>query len=146
MKQVFYILIFAFVIAACKKEDTVSNEPEIELLNVTPLEMVQFEENVTIRIKYRDGNGDLGDEDPDADVLRIKDSRLSEPDWYHVQPLAPIGSEVAIEGELDITLNTLFLLGNGAQETTTFSIRIRDRAGNFSNEVVTPVILIKDSL
>jgi len=146
MKQVFYILIIAVLIAACKKEDAVSSEPEIELLNVSPLEMVQFEENVTIRIKYTDGNGDLGNEDPDADVLRIKDSRLSEPDWYHVQPLAPIGSEVAIEGELDITLNTLFLLGNGSQETTTFSIRIRDRAGNYSNEVVTPVILIKDSL
>jgi len=146
MRVLFFILIVTLVFSSCKKEDTVSSEPEIELLNVSPLEVVQFDTVITVKIKYRDGNGDLGDENPDADVLRVKDSRLSEPDWYHVQPLAPLGSEIAIEGELDITLSTLFLLGNGSQETTTFSIRIRDRAGNYSNEVVTPVILIKDSL
>lgn len=146
MKWTHVIAILVIVLGGCKKEDTYPSEPEIELLSITPLELVQFEDNISLRIKYRDGNGDLGDENPDADVLRVKDSRLSEPDWYHVQPLAPIGSEVAIEGELDITLNTLFLLGNGSQESTTFSIRIRDRAGNFSNEIVTPVILIKDSL
>jgi hypothetical protein len=146
MKLTHIAALAILVVSGCTKEEALPSEPEIELLSITPLELVQFEDNISLRIKYRDGNGDLGDENPDADVLRVKDSRLSEPDWYHVQPLAPVGSDVAIEGELDITLNTLFLLGNGSQESTTFSIRIRDRAGNFSNEIVTPVILIKDSL
>lgn len=140
------LILTMLLLAACKKEDSVDSVPEIELLDVTPLEVVQFEENVSITIKYTDGDGDLGFPDPDVHALQVKDSRLNAADWYHVPPLAPLESEVAIEGQLTVQLSTLFLIGNGAQEVTTYAIRMRDRAGNFSNEVITPEILINDSL
>jgi hypothetical protein len=38
------------------------------------------------------------------------------------------------------------LLGNGPQEKTSFSIRIKDRAGNWSEEINSPQITILDSL
>ena len=57
-------------------------------------------------------------------------------------PRAPEDAQVAIQGELEVELNALFLLGNGSEETTTYTLRIRDRAGNWSNTIITPTITI----
>jgi len=42
-----------------------------------------------------------------------------------------------------IKLNTLFLLGNGQFETVTFTIKLRDQSGKWSNEVTTDPVVIK---
>ncbi len=55
-------------------------------------------------------------------------------------------SNVAIEGELTIKINSLFLLGNGSQELTSFTIKMVDRAGNWSEEITTPQVTIRDSI
>ena len=47
-----------------------------------------------------------------------------------------------IEGEFNIKISTLFLLGTGTTETTILSIKLKDREGNWSNEIKTPVITI----
>ncbi|MCB0790774.1 MAG: hypothetical protein H6595_05570 [Flavobacteriales bacterium] len=123
-----------------------SSTPEIALVDLSPTLVAAFGDPVHLKLSYKDGNGDLGTEDPDDRTLEIKDSRLSAPDTYHVQPLAPLDSEVPIQGELDVQLDPLFLIGNGDQESVTFSIRIRDREGNWSNTVVSPTVIIVDSL
>jgi hypothetical protein len=71
---------------------------------------------------------------------------LIDPDWYHVPPLSPVGSNVTIEGDLTIKISSLFLLGNGSQEFTSFTIKVQDRAGNWSEEITTPQVTIRDSL
>jgi len=78
--------------------------------------------------------------------LRVKDARLSDYDWYHVPPLTPDLQELQIEGTLSVELNPLFLLGNGDEESTEFSIQLKDRADNWSNQIVTPTVIIRDSL
>ena len=141
------LVIFVVLTFACKKkEEQLSPEPEIELISVTPTEMVQFESGVTVILKYKDNNGDLGFEDPDELSLSAKDSRLEVADWYHIPPLSPPDHELKIEGELKVELKKLFLLGNGSQEITTFTIKIKDREGNWSNEIITPAITVRDSL
>jgi hypothetical protein len=127
---------------ACKKEEGPPVVPEITLLSVAPTTVVQFGEEVQVRISYKDGDGDLGRVDADDFSIWVKDARLATADGYHVQPLAPIGSSVAIEGELTIVLRPLFLLGNGSEEATKYTLELQDRAGNWSNEVVTPEIII----
>ena len=146
MRIAFLIAVLGFLLSACKKDLVLPVEPSIELISIGPTDIEQFHDVVTLRFKYKDGDGDIGEEDADAPSLRVKDSRLAEPDWYHIQPIAPIGSSVPIEGEVSLNLNTLFLLGNGSQEETTFTIRLKDRAGNYSNELVSQTILIHDSL
>ncbi len=42
--------------------------------------------------------------------------------------------------------HTLFLLGNSVTEVLTYSIVLVDRAGNYSNELVSPPITVYDSL
>ena len=99
------------IITSCKKEDNTPKIPEISLVSISPTTLVQFEEPVNIVIGYKDLDGDLGFENPDSFALQIKDNRLEDPDWYHVPPLSPIGSNVSIQGELDIQISSLFLLG-----------------------------------
>lgn len=140
------ILIIATLITiiACKKKEVPPPEPTIELIEVGPTSVVQFKDSVIIKLKYKDNNGDIGDESADELSLEIKDSRLPKPDYQHIKPLAPIGSNVKIEGELKIKLNALFLLGNGTTETTVLTIKLKDQAGNWSNEVSSlPITIIK---
>ena len=146
IKQISIILLCILLITSCKKEDDTPKIPEISLVSVSPTTLVQFEEPVNIVIGYKDLDGDLGFENPDAFALQIKDNRLDNPDWYHVPPLSPIGSNVSIQGELDIKISSLFLLGNGSEEQTSFTIKMVDRAGNWSQEIMTPQLIIKDSL
>jgi hypothetical protein len=136
----------ALILLACKKkkQETVGNDPPtIELISVTPVSAKEFKDSIIIVIKYKDINGDLGDENPDELSLEVKDARLSKADGYHVKPLAPgTGKDLPIEGELRIRLNSLFLIGNGTSEQTALAIKFKDRAGNWSNEVTTQQITI----
>ena len=146
MNKLLLIALIVSVSFSCKKKEEEPKIPEIELISITPLSLVQYEESVYMVIQYKDLDGDIGYESPDEYALQIKDNRLVNPDWYHVPPLSPIGSNVSIEGDLSVKISTLFLLGNGSQEETSFSIRIKDRAGNWSEEINSPQITILDSL
>ena len=146
MKKFGYILILVLLgFAACKKDEE-SNGPVITFISISPNSLVQYSEPVYIRIGYTDLNGDIGFENPAMYALSVKDNRLANPDFYHVPPLAPIGSNVAIQGELEIKINTLFLLGNGTEELTSFTLKIQDRAGNWSEEISTAQVTIRDSI
>lgn len=146
MKYVPSIFIFVFfgLTAGCTKEvdNGLSEVPKIEIRQVSPLTIEEFDGNATVYLKYEDGDGDLGYSEADSLSLEVWDARLSEPDWYYVPALAPINENLSIRGELEIVLNGTFILGNGIQETTSFTLRIKDRAGHWSNTVQTPVITI----
>jgi hypothetical protein len=131
---------------SCTKEIQFSEGnpiPSIGLEKTTPTEITQFKDSLKVTISYEDGDGDLGFENADINSLEVKDSRLSKPDFYYVPPQAPVDSKISIKGTLNIQIKNMFLLGAGSTETTTLEIRIKDRAGNWSNKVTTPVITIK---
>ena len=141
------VLIIGLVcgIVSCKKKKEPEPDPVpiIELVSITPSTVLEFKDSILIKIKYKDANGDLGDLSPDEHSLIVKDSRLANPDTYHVIPLAPISDKnIPIEGELTIKLNSLFLLGSGTTEQTILTIKLKDRAGNWSNELTSSPITI----
>jgi hypothetical protein len=74
--------------------------------------------------------------------LYIKDSRLPDADYYHVLPLSPPNTALNIQGELTVKIKNMFLLGNGGNETAYFTIKLRDQRGNWSNQIITPQVLI----
>lgn len=139
-------LVGSILLSSCKKkkeEPEPDPNPVIEFVSVSPTNMVQFQDSIVLKLKYKDTNGDLGDMDPDVRSLYVKDARLSKADYFHVKPLAPVSSEnIPIEGELTIKLNTLFLLGTGNSELTTLTIKLTDRAGHTSNEITSSQITI----
>ena len=147
MKRIFTILFSITVLFACTKEEDsseeLSSDPSIAFISIEPMEATNFKNSVTLTIKYKDNNGDLGFEDPDDYALWVKDDRLDSADWYHIPPLAPLGKNIIIQGQLDIVLNSIFILGNGDEEQVSLTVKLRDRANHWSNIVKTPAITIK---
>lgn len=138
------VILLVWMLASGCKKDVVEADPVpfLKIESVTPTTVTQFVDSVVVMLSYDDGDGDLGFSDPDSTALEVTDSRFSLPDYYFVQPLAPIGEPIHIRGTLRVELTAPFLLGNGTSETIQYRIRILDRAGNWSNEVTTPDITI----
>jgi len=132
------------LLSGCGKDDVMefSPIPEIRLLEVSHDTIRQYEDALLIRIGYKDGDGDLGFEDPEQYALFVRDIRLEAFDGFYVGPLAPPNANVPIQGELTIEFPSLFLFGNGDIEQTKFQIRIYDRAGNESNLLETELVAI----
>lgn len=143
MKKYLYLLPLLFVAACAKKEDKITPDPKpiLKILNISPLTVQEFQP-ITLTIEVTDGDGDIGEESPDEKSLSIKDSRLPEADMYHVQPLAPPDTKVAIKAPLTIQIPNVFLFGNGNSEQVSFSVKVKDRSGNWSNEVTSSSITI----
>ena len=148
MNQKLYSILACFCLwalfSSCEKdkEPLLDLVPHIEVQSLSPTSLVQFEDNVELILYYEDGDGDLGHENPDSLTLEVQDSRLTTPDRYHIQPLSPPDTEIPIQGTIKVALNSTFLLGNGMEEVITYTIRLRDQAGNWSNSVVTENITV----
>jgi len=141
MKKITCLLLaVSMIFSACKKE--VENEFSITLIEMNPTEIIEFEENIIIKISYSHPQGFIGFSDPDYLSLEVKDSRLSNPDYYHLIPLSPPQSEVSITGEILIEVDAPFIFGNGNTETLIFSIRIHDKDKIWSNKVTTDLITV----
>lgn len=138
------LLIGLLIIGGCGKEDdiTYANTPVIGLINISQDTIRQYEDVLIIRISYKDGDGDIGFEDPEDYALYVRDIRLESFDGFYVGPLAPPDANVPIQGELTIEFPSLFLFGNGAVEQTRFEIKMIDRAGNESNVIETDFVAI----
>lgn len=143
MKKYLYLLPILFVVSCAKKEDKITPDPKpiLKILSLSPSSVQEFQP-VTLTLEITDGDGDIGEDNPDNKTLSIKDSRLPEADMYHVQPLAPPDTKVAIKAPLKIEIPNLFLFGNGNSEQVSFTIKIKDRSGNWSNEVSSAAITI----
>lgn len=147
MSKILFITSLILILFSCsKKEDNnevLSSDPKISFVSITPQEVENFNNSISLVINYKDNNGDLGFDDPDEFSLWVKDSRLDSADYYHIPPLAPLNKNLVIQGKLEIVLNSIFILGNGNEEVITLSIKLRDRANHWSNIVTTPTITIK---
>ena len=146
MKKSILFFCVTVLLFSCKKEEEADPIPEITFKSISSTTVLNFENNLEIQIDYVDETGDIGYQDPDTYSLRIKDSRLSDFDWYHIPPLTPNNEELKIEGSFTVSLSSLFLLGSADQESTVLTLQLKDRAGNWSNVIQTPTILIVDSL
>lgn len=139
----FYLpMILVFGCTKVADEPFYNLTPRIELVEVTNETVVQFIDSIALTITYEDGDGDLGNVDPDINTIFVKDSRLDKADEYYLGPLAPAGESISINGSLNINLSPTFLLGNGTVETMVLSIYVIDRAGNQSNTIETEEITI----
>ena len=131
MKKIVSLLLIISLFTTCKKAE-VENEFFISLIEMSPSEIIEFEENINVKISYSHAKGFIGFSDPDYLSLEVKDSRLSNADYYHLIPLNPPQNEVSIIGEIDIEVDAPFIFGNGNTETLTLTIRIQDKDKNWS--------------
>ena len=140
--QKLILFLLSLSIFGCKKDEKYSEIPEIEFVSLTPNSTTEFSQNIVLKLTYKDGDGDIGHEDPDVYALFVKDSRLPKADEYHVKPLTPPEQTLQIEGELTVRLSSIFVLGSDSTESTKYRVKLRDRAGNWSNEIETSSIQV----
>ena len=140
MKKTLFILLSVLIISSCKKED--DSLFNISLLSTSPISLQEFQENIIVEIEYEHSKGFMGFYDPDYLSLEVKDSRLSNADYYHLIPLNPPDYELEIKGIIKLEIDAPFILGSGNLETLFFTIRIQDREEEWSNDISTPLISV----
>lgn len=138
------VLLLVIIWAGCSKdsEDRTNPVPVIEFVSVTPGTVQEYTDSLTFTIYYRDGDGDLGENDADVKNLFLTDTRNQVTYKYRIQQLAPTGAAIPIEGNLNITLDNTAILDGSVSETVTYDIYITDRAGNRSNTVSSDEIVV----
>ena len=141
MKQLTYIC-FAFFCIGCGNDEPVSEIPYIEFVSVNPKQVQAFEDNLIFTIFYQDGDGDLGENNPDLHNLFLKDNRNDIVYEYRIEQLAPDDANITIQGELNIELSGTGITDGSQEQSTTFDIYVIDRAGNNSNTITSSNIII----
>jgi hypothetical protein len=147
----FILLATVVVLSACNKDNDLPNDPmsvvpEIELISTGPTTVVALTDSIEFLLHYQDGDGDLGYNSPDSLSLYITDDRIGLTEELFVPLLAPEDAQVSIQGELLVELhNTILIDPESTSETVTFTIYLRDRAGNVSNTVTSqPVTVVPE--
>lgn len=123
-----------------------SPKPTIELVEVAPTAVSALQDSLVFYLRYTDGDGDLGFLEADSAVVYLTDNRFPLTEEYHVPPVAPIGDEIAVTGVWLLVLGRTIMQDPTADtEIATFSVRVRDRAGNWSNtEISEPLSISAD--
>ncbi len=138
-------LIFAACLSSCKDgaNPDIPVEPVIEIRDVYPSTVIALSDSIVFELAYTDGDGDLGFMEADSAVVYITDERFPITETFHVPPLAPEGDPIAITGVLNVVLQRTILENPAAtSESVIFSLRIRDRAGHWSNTVQSKALTV----
>lgn len=144
MRKLFILFFFPVVFYSCKKDDTIeiSTTPVIEFVSITPSNAIEYQDKITITISYKDGDGDLGENSPDIKNLFLTDTRNNVTYQYRISQLAPSGQAIAIQGTLTIELKNTAITDGTASQAVSFSLYLKDRAGNQSNSITTSSITV----
>ncbi|MEX1188829.1 MAG: hypothetical protein WED33_06180 [Bacteroidia bacterium] len=146
MKNPFSIagIIFLIIFSACKKEENeYGPEPQITFKSISPVNVEAYADSVVINIEYTDGDGDLGENVSGVENAFITDLRTSLEYGLRIRQLGPDNSNIIIRGNLSLVIPAVGITsGSSSPESATFEVRIRDRAGNFSNKVTTTAITV----
>ena len=137
------LLLVVLIFSSCKKdEDGLSVVPQLTFESISPTSIEEFGGPITFRISYQDGDGDLGENNPNVKNLFLQDQRNGITYEYRIQELAPQGTDIAIIGTIDIVLNTTSITDGSNEQEVTFDIYAIDRAGNSSNTITSSPLTI----
>ena len=139
MKRVVYILM-PLLMASCGRGS--SEAPQISLEEVGPGTITEYQDSIYMRISFYDKDGDLGENFTDDPNLFVLDNRLGIAHEFRISNIVPGGAEVSIQGELEWTINSVYITGGEASEVVDYDIYVVDRAGNQSNILTTPSITV----
>ena len=143
MKNIIYL--FAIVLLfSCEKEQVISDTPIIEFKNISPTTVQEYSDDISITISYSDGNGDLGENNPDIHNLFVEDNRNGIVYQFRIPHLAPDNNSIAIEGDFNITINGSGITNESSSQQVNYSIYVTDRAENKSNTITTSFIRIEE--
>jgi hypothetical protein len=132
------------LLSSCKKEEVNLTDPVPQIINVEVLtpNVVEYQDSIVFLVEYRDGDGDLGENAPNTGHLFVEDNRIQITEQFRVRELAPQGANIPITGQLRVTLRSTGITDNSNVQTFTYTIYLRDRAGNVSNRYQTSEVTV----
>ena len=142
MKNLVTLLIVSALMVACGEDVTFDATPSIELSHIGPETVVELEDSIRIVVAYEDGDGDLGENSPDAKNFFLRDNRIDLVYQFRIKELVPDGASVPIRGTLELTLPNTVITDGSSQQDVTYTIWVKDRAGHQSNMVTSGPITI----
>ena len=142
------VIFFLSLLASCIKPPTYDPIPQIAFdsisktlvkgLSSTPPAL----DSITFQISFTDGDGDLGASSSDtASNLFFRDSRTGFVNRFQFPYITPEGNVKDISGTIAYIFSPFDCDPGGKSDTFHYTIFIKDRAGNLSNEVITPTII-----
>jgi hypothetical protein len=153
MKRVVIVLLSTILLASCFKEPSYPPVPEIAFMRVSSVDnpILALTSDVYMQFSFQDGDGDLGrlnESDTTANMF-VKDLRFGivSSEAYSIPPIPRKGSSPAVKGDISFNFrNSLFcnpLEPSRQFDTIQYEIFVRDRAGNISNTITTPPIVVR---
>jgi hypothetical protein len=121
----------------------ISDTPIIEFKSISPNTVQEYSDDIIITISYSDGNGDLGENNPDIHNLFVEDNRNGIVYQFRIPQLSPDNNSIAIEGDFNITINGSGITNESSSQQVNYTIYVTDRAGNKSNSISTSSITIQ---
>jgi len=137
-------LLIALSFQSCKKdkEITYGDAPEIAFVSISPQSVMELQDSITIVISYVDGDGDLGENNANINNLFVTDTRINITYPFRVQQLGPDNPDITIKGKINIVLKNTGITDGSAQQSVTYALFIKDRAGHQSNTITTGAIMV----
>jgi hypothetical protein len=139
----YFILISATILMdSCSKDKPVYSEtPEIGFVSVSSTNITEGDP-LTFVISYVDGDGDLGENNPNVYNMFLTDTRVNVTYKYRIPQLAPGNSTIIIKGKLDLLLNGTAITDGSNSQSVIYTIHVVDRSGHQSNSVTSPLVTI----
>jgi hypothetical protein len=131
-------------VSSCKKKEKTESTitPQIAFVSISPASAVEYVNEITITFSYDDLDGDLGQNDPNVTNLFITDSRNNVIYNYRISQLAPDNSAIHIKGNLNAVIKNTAITDGSTSQQVTYSLYLKDRAGNTSNTITTSAITV----
>ncbi len=147
--QIFFLsfaaLTMGLMLSSCKGDALIiPSVPEIELLDVSPIAVQAFKDSIVFKIQYTDGDGDLGTNDDTQRNVFLQDDRIAATHSFRLQQIAPDGADIAVRGTFTLSLPNTIITDGSAQQEASFTLYVVDQAGNESNRVSSPIILVSE--
>ena len=148
LKKSLLIPLVFLLFAGCNDAPVFPIEPEVTFVSITPTLATQFTaDQIELKIRYQDGDGDLGYDGDPVNNLFIVDTRaafVSNPGRitaFAFASLTPKTKKPSIQGEMKVLLTTPPY--EATQEPLVYDVYISDRAGHVSNVIHTTPITIQ---
>lgn len=144
------LIAFLFFTNGCIKFKSFPPTPVITFKSMNVSEVKQGVTPIKILFNFTDGDGDIGltQQDTSKDVL-ILDVRRGAPSFppiqydYRMPYVTPEGNNKSISGEVEISIPNTFCRPGLTVDTLRYNIQIKDRAGNKSNTIETPSLIVR---
>lgn len=142
-KYLFILPLLMVFLPGCDTSPVFPLEPKVEFLDIQPRMVRHFQDSIVVKIKFQDGDGNLGAENAGEINLKLIDDRYQRgiltleqaTNSYSVPNLTPDARNPAIQGEITVTIPLTVNTGANMEEQVRYQIQLWDREGNLAGPI-----------